>query len=334
MTKKKIAAITAIIVAASLCFLVWNNTQSSSTNTSNMTSVRLGWQTPWATQGQLVQVMANTDIPKQNGLSFDMTGFASGAPLNEAAAGGKVDVLLTADQPAITLISKQPEKWQIIGRLMYNRVSVYVPPKSPINSIADLRNKSVGVPYGTAAQKSLIMAEQAAGLTPGSTVSNSNIDILTQSGLVNDPNAVKWGSFDALAGFDPTPAIFETKGLARYIYTDQIVSVVVMSKDFIAKNPDAPKQFMKTLDKSYAYFRTNNEQANEWFRTASKLNVENTVLNDAASVEPNMNTSNPIRLSFTDDDLTTMQRTADFLQQNKLINSYVKIKDYINVAEY
>lgn len=333
MNNKLVGLVVLIISIFGIGMFIWSQDKSDTPEYSSTTKARLGWQTPWATQGQLVQTMVNTDIPKENGLELELTGFASGAPLNEAAASGKVDVLLTADQPAITLISKQPEKWQVIGRLMYNRVSVYVPPQSPINSIAELRGKNVGVPYGTAAQKALILAEQKAGLTPGTDVTNANIDILTQSGLVNDSKVVKWGNFDALAGFDPTPAIFISKGYARYINTDEIVSVVVMSKDYIAQNPDAPKQFMNVLGQSYEYYRTNQDQANEWFRAASKLQVEDAVLNDAASVEPNMKLSNPIRLIFTDADLATMQQTADFLLKNKLIDTTVTVKDYVQIPE-
>ena len=44
-------------------------------------------------------------------------------------------------------------------------------------------------------------------------VKNINLGIYEQNPLVTDKNAVKWGDIDAMAGFDPVPAVFEEKGL-------------------------------------------------------------------------------------------------------------------------
>ena len=49
---------------------------------------------------------------------------------------------------------------------MYNRVSLYVPPKSPIVSVNDLKGKTVAMPFGAAAQRMVLKAEQEAGLNP------------------------------------------------------------------------------------------------------------------------------------------------------------------------
>ena len=63
--------------------------------------VRLGWQIPWATQGQLVMGLKYTNIPQLTGINLAYTGFSYGGPLNRAALSGDVDILLTADQPAL-----------------------------------------------------------------------------------------------------------------------------------------------------------------------------------------------------------------------------------------
>jgi hypothetical protein len=69
-------------------------------------AIRLGWQVPWATQGQLVMGLKHTNIASLLGLELTYVGFAYGAPLNQAALAGEVDVLLTADQPALLLLGK------------------------------------------------------------------------------------------------------------------------------------------------------------------------------------------------------------------------------------
>ena len=104
------------------------------------TKIRIGWQIPWATEGQLTQILKNTELLKNNGLEGEFKGFSYGGPLNEAALAGEVDVIFTADQPIATLLTKGHD-WTIIGRLMYNRVSLYVPSKSPIKEISELKGK-------------------------------------------------------------------------------------------------------------------------------------------------------------------------------------------------
>jgi sulfonate transport system substrate-binding protein len=308
------------------------NTNNTQTPPPQMTNIRIGWQVPWATEGQLTQILKNTNILEDNGLKGEFKGFNSGPPLNEAALAGEVDVIFTADQPAATLLSKN-SNWVIIGRLMYNRVSLYVPPKSPIKRIADLKGKTVGMPFGAAAQRMALKAEKDAGLDPKNDVNNVNLDIYEQSDLVRDVNATKWGKMDALAGFDPTPAIFEEKGLINTLQVGKVVSVIVMSKDYIKVNPSAPVHFLKSFNAAYDYYRNNTSKADEWFTTESKLTITPKALQLAASLEPNLSASaSAIRLGFTDEDYVTLQDAADFIYDQSLVKTKVIMNDYIDLS--
>ena len=100
-------------------------------------SVRIGWQIPWATQGQIVQILKHTDILKNNGLQASFVGRTYGPMLNELAMANALDVVLTGDLPGLTLIAKE-RGWRAIGRLMYNRTVTYVPSESPLREIKDL----------------------------------------------------------------------------------------------------------------------------------------------------------------------------------------------------
>ena len=330
MKKKKIFLILVILIST---LLILGCTQTPSNQDDGNTKIRLGWQIPWATEGQLTQVLKNTDILANNNLDVEFKGFSYGGPLNEAALAGEVDVIFTADQPAAMLIGKNDD-WVIIGRLMYNRVSLYVPPMSPIMAVEDLKGKTVAMPFGAAAQRMALKAEKDAGLDPNTDVSNINLGIYEQSDLVKDPNAVKWGSIDAMAGFDPTPAIFEEKGLVRNLAVGKIVSVIVMSKSYIAKNPDAPKNFLKAFNEAYDYYRLNVDQANQWFTEESNLDITLTALEIAADVEPNLKVSSKeeIRISFIEDDYKIMQEAADFLYDNGLMTNQIVMKNHINLS--
>ena len=307
--------------------------QKSSTAPTELTNIRIGWQVPWATEGQLTQVLKNTDILQKNGLKAEFKGFNYGPPLNEAALAGEVDVIFTADQPAATLLSKNPN-WVIIGRLMYNRVSLYVPPKSPIKTVTDLKGKTVGMPFGAAAQRMALKAEEDSGLDPKKDVNNVNLDIYEQSDLVRDPEAIKWGKMDALAGFDPTPAIFEEKGLIRTLAVGKVVSLIVMSKDYIQANPQVPVKFLKAFHAAYDYYRNNVSVADDWFTAESKLTITPKALQIAASIEPNLsvNSADEIRLGFIDEDYAIIQAAADFIFNQSLVKTKVTMKDFIDLS--
>ena len=299
--------------------------------TPTETNIRIGWQTTWATQGQIAQTLIRTNILSKNGLSPEFKGVTYGAPLNEAALAGEVDVIFTADQPAATLIAKCDD-WVIIGRLMFNRVGLYVPPESPIQSIADLRGKTIAMPFGAAAQRVALRVIADAGLNPKTDITTLNLDITEQANVIKNGTTSSWDKIDAIAGFDPTVAIFETSKQVRMLHIGTVTSVIVMSKSYINAHPDVPVKFLKGFIESVYYYSGHQSQANEWFRNASQLTFSDDVLSLAASVEPNLQTKRirDISITFTPELVSGMQEASDFLYTNDLIKQPVKIKDHID----
>lgn len=334
--KKKLFLLAIVLVTVLLVSLYFINKKYKDNNGNKigeqLTRVRIGWQIPWAVEGQLTQVLKQTSILENNNLEGDFKGFSAGGPLNEAALAGDVDVIFTADQPAATLLSKNTG-WKIIGRLMYNRVSLYVPPMSPVKSVADLKGKTIAMPFGAAVQRMALKAEENAGLDSKKDVNNINLGIYEQSDLVKDKGAVKWGDVDAMAGFDPTPAIFEEKGLVRNLEVGKVVSVIMMSDKFIKNNPEAPSEFLKSFKQAYEYYRSNKDQANNWFVSEAKLDITPKALDISASIEPNLeNSNNEIRIGFIEDDYRIMQEAADFIFDQGLIKTKINMKDYIDLS--
>lgn len=323
----------AILFYAGAKYTNKNNTAVKNNAAASLTKIRIGWQTPWATQGQLTQILKNTTLLKENGLSGEFTGFAYGAPLNEAALAGNVDVIFTADQPAATLLAKNPD-WVIIGRLMYNRVSLYVPTNSPIKTIVQLKGKTVGMPFGAAAQRMALRVEKEAGLDPVKDVKNINLAMDQQGDLIKkDLTAKKWGDVDAMAGFDPAPATFEENGWVRNLHEEKVTSVIVMSGKYISEHPTAPVEFLRAFDNAYDFYRTNTDQANKWFVEGSNLTISTNALTKAASVEPNLKAQDKtgIRIGFNEEDYKMLQDAADFIFDQGLIKTKVIMKDHIDM---
>jgi len=292
-------------------------------------NIRIGWQVPWATQGQLVQVLKHSDALKVNGLRGDFKGFTYGAPLNEAALAGEVDVIFTADQPAATLLAKNAS-WTIVARLMYNRVAIYVPPDSDMQTVSDLKGKRIGMPFGAAAQRDAMKAILEAGLDPKNDVTSINLDISEQNNIVQSGSRKKWGEIDALVGFDPTPAIFEYKGVARMLHIGQVVSLVLMSNEYLRKSPNEATRFLKAFIESWYYYATHRAETNEWFRSESRLQVDSQILEVAAAVEPNVQAKSikDVRVTLSPEDLTVIQEAAKFLYQQGMTRSEVQMAQH------
>jgi len=229
------------------------------------------------------------------------------------------------------LIAKSDD-WVIIGRLMFNRVGLYVPPESPIQTIADLRGKTIAMPFGAAAQRVALKVIEDAGLDPEADIKTVNLDITEQASVIASGTPTSWGDIDAMAGFDPTVAIFETGKQARMLHIGTVTSVIVMSKTYINSHPDAPVQFLKAFIEAVYYYSGHQSQANEWFRNASQLTFSDEVLALAASVEPNLKAESikDISITFTPDLVAGMQEAADFIFANGLIKQSINIEDHID----
>jgi sulfonate transport system substrate-binding protein len=293
--------------------------------------IRIGWQTTWATQGQITQTLEHTNVLEKNGLEGTFVGVSYGAPLNEAALAGEVDVIFTADQPAVALLARSPD-WVIIGRLMFNRVAIYVPPESLIRTVSDLRGKTVAMPFGAAAQRVALKAIADAGLDPQTDIAAVNLDITEQAGIVDRGTPSSWGEVDAMVGFDPMVAILETSETARMLHIGRVTSVIVMSKDYIEAHPNSPTQFLKAFKEAVFYYANHVEQANSWFRQASQLTFSDDVLALAASIEPNLQskTINDVSITFTPDMIAGMQEAADFIFDNELVSQQVQVVEHID----
>jgi taurine transport system substrate-binding protein len=281
--------------------------------------IRIGWQETWATQGQIAVILQQSDILKGLGFAPEFVGFSYGAPLNEGALAGEVDVLFTADQPAIALCNRD-NTWGMIGRLMYNRVGTFVPPDSDVKSIVDLKGKTIAIPFGAAAHRETLQAIKAAGLDTNKDINVVNMGIKEVAVLAKSK---KWDTVHAGSAWDPIFAQLESSGLVRTVAQGVVTSVVVMDDDFVKKNPGADAKFMDAMSKAYQQYKADTGKANQAFKTASNLNFSLEALDLAASVEPNLRADNAVTVTLSSDDKANIQKAADFMFDAKLLKAAV-----------
>lgn len=299
----------------------------ASLHTHAMT-IRIGWQKPWATQGQIVTVLKTTDILKKNNIpSVDFIGANSGPELNELAVGKTLDVILTADQPAAILFSKS-DQWVGIGRLMYNRTSTYVPLSSKIKTLKDLKGKTIGVPIGAAAERVLVSGLIEAGLNPNTDVKILNLAMPEQAALVDKyVKAETFGEYDALSGFDPIPAVLETQNKVYKIHSGRVIALVLINKNTVSKDTGIPKNLMNSIQDAYIYYKNNTKKVDELYAKEVSASFTSEALKLAASVEPNI-TTKKISVNFSDDDFKIMQEGADFT--TKTTNKKINMRDFVS----
>lgn len=299
----------------------------------NAVPVRIGWQIPLATQGQIVQVLKRRDFLPQHGLEGRFAPFSYGGPQTEAALAGELDVIFVGDQPVINLIARGG-KWKIVSRLFYTRTAIMVPTDSPIQKMEDLRGKTLASPFGTVAHREATLKEAGAGLSPDADVKNINLDILEISSLVQGGGTQKWGNIDAVAVWEPTTSLFEQRKLARVVDSTRTLGVVAMSDDFIVKNRTAAVAFLAAVLESWAYFAVNTDQVNKWYIDDAKLSYSSDVLVSAARVEPNYSAKKlaDIDLRLSEEQITTLQRGAAWSLDRGFAKKLADIRGSVDTA--
>ena len=290
--------------------------------------IRVGWQETWATQGQLSVILQQSDILKNLGFDPTFVGFSYGAPLNEGALAGEVDVLFTADQPAIALCNRD-NTWGMIGRLMYNRVGTFVPPDSAAKGVADLKGKTIAIPFGAAAHRETLGAVAAAGMDASKDINAVNMGIKE---IAVFAKSKKWDTVDAGSAWDPVFAQLESSGLVRTVAQGLVTSVVVMDDDFVKANPGADKKFMQGMTKAYEQYKADTAKANQAFKTASNLDFSLAALDLAASVEPNLGGDNAVSVNLSDKDKANIQKAADFMLEAKILKKAVDTSTMIRAS--
>lgn len=321
-----------IFILCVISFLTLFGCGKKSEQTPKETTIRVGWQIAWATQGQLAQILQHTNVLQMNGLRGDFKSFTYGAPLSEAALAGQLDVAFIGDQPAVNLLSRSSD-WKIVARLMDFRVAIVVPPNSPIKSVIDLKGKTLGIPFGASTHRVALQMLSGSGLDPTKDVRIVNIDILEQSDIVHASAGKSWPKVDALASWDHHIALYESKGLARILDSGTALGIVAMSDKFIKSNPDAAIGFLTAFKLAYYFYANNQNQADKWFADTTQGKFDISLLHKVASIEKNLQVHNApeISIELQEKHLISLQSASNFAFQQKLIQSPLYLEDSINL---
>ncbi|RDU97646.1 ABC transporter substrate-binding protein [Trinickia dinghuensis] len=145
--------------------------------------------------------------------------FTSGAPLTNEMVAGKLDFGAMADFPgslngaAFQKAGKRSIFISVLsGSIDGSGNGIVVPLNSPIRSIADLKGKTISVPFASTSHGMLLRAIKAQGWDP-----DTDVNIVTQAPEVAG-SALRANKIDAHADFVPFADLFPYRGFARKIY--------------------------------------------------------------------------------------------------------------------
>ncbi|WP_297834603.1 ABC transporter substrate-binding protein [Pseudomonas sp.] len=145
--------------------------------------------------------------------------FTSGAPLTNEMVAGKLDFGAMADFPgafngvAFESAGKHSLFISVLsGSIKGSGNGIVVPSDSPVQSIAELKGKSISVPFASSAHGMLLRAIAAQGWDP-----LKDVNIVAQAPEVAG-SALQANKIDAHADFVPFAELFPNRGFARKIY--------------------------------------------------------------------------------------------------------------------
>ena len=212
---------------------------------------------------------------------LDWQNFTSGPPVTNGMVANKLQIGMMGDYPLLvngaTGQQTKGNETQLIAVIAYNAFGagngVVVHKDSPYYDLADLKGKTLSVPFGSAAHGMVLQAMQERGWP------ENFWNLVSQSPEVGTTN-LQEKKIDAHADFVPFAELLPYRGFARKIFDGVQTKVptfhgVVVRKDFAEKYPEVVVAYIKALMEANDWVRKNPKQAagkiEEWTRIEKEV---------------------------------------------------------------
>ncbi len=177
--------------------------------------------------------------------------FTSGAPLTNEMVAGKLDIGSMADFPGtfnIDAFQKAGKRSLFInvlsGSTSGSGNGVVVPKDSPVQSLAELKGKTISVPFASTAHGMLLRAAAQQGWN-----TEEDVSLITQAPEIAG-SALQANKIDAHADFVPFAELFPYRGFARKIYDGAQANAptlhgTLVDADYAKKYPEVVTAFLR-----------------------------------------------------------------------------------------
>jgi len=240
-----------------------------------------------ATGGVLVRELKLLDkyLPKDGkykDVTYDIQwrNFTSGAPITNDQIAGKLDFGLMADFPASfngVAHEKAGRKSILIaplsGSVKGAGNGIVVPSVSQAQSIADLKGKTISVPFASTAHGVLLRAVKDQGWDP-----EKDVTIITQAPEVAG-TALRSNQIAAHADFVPFAELFPWRGFARKIYDGSQTDAptfhgVLVDAAYAEKYPEIVTAYLQATIEADRLFREDPEKYSELIEKVAGVEAE------------------------------------------------------------
>ena len=195
--------------------------------------------------------------------------FTSGAPLTNEMVADKLDIGAMADFPgsangaAFIKAGKRSLFISVLsGSTLGTGNGIVVPLNSPITSLAELKGRTISVPFASTAHGMLLRAVKAQGWDP-----EKDVTIITQAPEVAGP-ALQANKIEAHADFVPFAELFPYRGFARKIFDGAQANAPtfhgsLVSGDYAKKYPEIVTAYLRAAIEADRIFATDPEKYSE-----------------------------------------------------------------------
>ena len=195
--------------------------------------------------------------------------FTSGAPLTNEMVADKLDIGAMADFPgsangaAFIKAGKRSLFISVLsGSTLGTGNGIVVPLNSPITSLAELKGRTISVPFASTAHGMLLRAIKAQGWDP-----EKDVTIITQAPEVAGP-ALQANKIEAHADFVPFAELFPYRGFARKIFDGAQANAPtfhgsLVSGDYAKKYPEIVTAYLRAAIEEDRIFASDPEKYSE-----------------------------------------------------------------------
>lgn len=258
------------------------------------------------------------------GYTPDYQGFAQAGPaINEAFAGGTIDVAFYGDLPAVTAKSNGVDIKIIASATSQLDYAILGAENTDIKDVTDLKGKKIAVGFGTVTYKYLDDLLKKNGLTI------SDVEIVNTS--VDGPTMLSSGQVDAFVTQYGAGVAYQAAKVGKVIFstkdTPDIAGELILAarNDFLKSDRDAAVAIVKALYGAYNFAKINPDQVYDLVATENfPAEIQKQVYTDQtfAAFNPEVNDNTKKKLSD----------IGKYAEDNQLIKSAVNIDDLIDTS--
>lgn len=250
----------------------------------------------------------------EDNITAEFYEFTGGGPANnEAMIAGQLDVIDSiGDQPMITGIvgGTNAVALTTVSRQSTTQ-GVYVNSDSDIQTVEDLKGKTIGVALGTFTHKCLVGVLEDVG------ISEDDVNLINLTGYSERTAALENGDVDALvSNFSSLYSQLEDGSIRQVadFSTHPAYTFFIVNKDFIEKYPDVTQRMMNVVVRVREYEKEHPQEVAELIAGLTGLDPES-VLELRSQID--------LSLDITDEDVDQLEWTYEFLEKKDYLTEEI-----------